>query len=396
MQVMQRVARKYGLVCLLHEKPFAGVNGSGKHNNWSMSTNTGHNLMDPGHTPADNINFLFFCAAVIKAVDKHQGLLRASVAGIGQDHRLGANEAPPAIVSIFLGAELETVFNGIVSGESDPQRPASVLGLGTPVLPPLPRHGGDRNRTSPFAFTGNKFEFRALGSSQSLAFPNTVLNTIVAEAIDELADQLESDLSDGRDLPEAVTAVVGDAYTDSKRVIFGGDNYSEEWHAEAEQRGLKSLRTTPDALPEVLADQTVQAFEKYEVLTHRELESRFEVWCEQYTIRANIEAETAASMARTTLLPAGLRHVALVEAAGLDGLATEARSLVSEFADAIAALEEANTYPDGVEGLDLAIYARDSQLTALDRVRELGDQLEKVVADDLGPLPKYSEILFIK
>jgi glutamine synthetase len=396
MQVMQRVARKYGLVCLLHEKPFAGVNGSGKHNNWSMSTNTGHNLMDPGHTPADNINFLFFCAAVIKAVDKHQGLLRASVAGIGQDHRLGANEAPPAIVSIFLGAELETVFNGIVSGESDPQRPASVLGLGTPVLPPLPRHGGDRNRTSPFAFTGNKFEFRALGSSQSLAFPNTVLNTIVAEAIDELADQLESDLSDGRDLPEAVTAVVGDAYTDSKRVIFGGDNYSEEWHAEAEQRGLKSLRTTPDALPEVLADETVQAFEKYEVLTHRELESRFEVWCEQYTIRANIEAETAASMARTTLLPAGLRHVALVEAAGLDGLATEARSLVSEFADAIAALEEANTYPDGVEGLDLAIYARDSQLTALDRVRELGDQLEKVVADDLWPLPKYSEILFIK
>ena len=294
MQVMQRVARKYGLVCLLHEKPFAGVNGSGKHNNWSMSTNTGHNLMDPGDTPADNINFLFFCAAVIKAVDKHQGLLRASVANIGQDHRLGANEAPPAIISIFLGAELETVFDGIVSGESDPQRPASVLGLGTPVLPPLPRHGGDRNRTSPFAFTGNKFEFRALGSSQSLAFPNTVLNTIVAEAIDELADQLESELSDGRDLPEAVTAVVGDAYTESKRVIFGGDNYAEEWHAEAERRGLKNLRTTPDALPEVLSDQTVQAFEKYEVLSHRELESRFEVWSEQYTIRANIEAETAA------------------------------------------------------------------------------------------------------
>ncbi len=396
MQVLQRVARKYGLVCLLHEKPFAGVNGSGKHNNWSMSTNTGHNLIDPGDTPADNINFLFFCAAVIKAVDKHQGLLRASVANLGQDHRLGANEAPPAIMSIFLGSELETVFNGIVSGESDPQRPASVLGLGTPVLPPLPRHGGDRNRTSPFAFTGNKFEFRALGASQSLAFPNTVLNTIVAEAIDELADQLESDLSDGRDLAEAVTAVVGDAYTESKRVIFGGDNYAEDWHAEAEQRGLKNLRTTPDALPEVLADQTVQAFEKYEVLSHRELESRFEVWSEQYTIGANIEAETAAAMARTMLLPAGLRHVALVEAAGLDTLAAEARSLVSEFADAITALEEANTYPDGVEGLDLAIYARDHQLTAQARVRELGDQLEKIVADDLWPLPKYSEILFIK
>jgi glutamine synthetase len=351
MQVLQRVARKYGLVCLLHEKPFAGVNGSGKHNNWSMSTNTGHNLMDPGDTPADNINFLFFCAAVIKAVDKHQGLLRASVANIGQDHRLGANEAPPAIISIFLGAELEKVFDAIASGEGDPHTPASVLGLGTPVLPPLPMHGGDRNRTSPFAFTGNKFEFRA---------------------------------------------VVKDAYTQSKRVIFGGDNYAEEWHEEAERRGLANLRTTPDALPEVLSDQAVQAFEKYDVLSHRELESRFEVWSEQYTMRANIEAETAAMMARTMLLPAGLRHVALVEAAGLGDLALEARSLVSEFAEAIGALEEANQYPDGVEGLDLAIYARDSQMAAMARVRELGDQLEKIVADDLWPLPKYSEILFIK
>jgi glutamine synthetase len=397
MQVLQRVARKYGLVCLLHEKPFAGVNGSGKHNNWSMSTNTGHNLIDPGETPADNINFLFFCAAVIKAVDKHQGLLRASVANIGQDHRLGANEAPPAIISIFLGAELEKVFGAIASGEGDPHTPASVLGLGTPVLPPLPMHGGDRNRTSPFAFTGNKFEFRALGSSMSLAFPNTVLNTIVAEAIDELADKLESQLgSGGADLAEAVNAVVKDAYNEAQRVIFGGDNYSDEWHAEAERRGLANLRTTPDALPEVLADQTVQAFEKYEVLSHRELESRFEVWSEQYTIRANIEAETAATMARTMLLPAGMRHVALIDAAGLDELAAEARSLVSDFAEAIAALEEANQYPDGVEGLDLAVYARDNQITAMDRVRELGDQLEKVVADDLWPLPKYSEILFVR
>jgi glutamine synthetase len=396
MQVLQRVARKYGLVCLLHEKPFAGVNGSGKHNNWSMSTNTGHNLMDPGETPADNINFLFFCAAVIKAVDKHQGLLRASVANIGQDHRLGANEAPPAIISIFLGAELEKVFDAIASGEGDPHTPAAVLGLGTPVLPPLPMHGGDRNRTSPFAFTGNKFEFRALGSSMSLAFPNTVLNTIVAEAIDELADQLESELGSGGDLAEAVNAVVKEAYAQSKRVIFGGDNYSDDWHAEAEQRGLKNLRTTPDALPEVLSDQTVHAFEKYEVLSHRELESRFEVWSEQYTTIANIEAETAAMIARTMLLPAGLRHVALVEAAGIDSLAAEARSLVTEFAEAITALEEANQYPDGVEGLDLAIYARDNQITAMANARELGDQLEKIVADDLWPLPKYSEILFIK
>ena len=255
MQLLQSVARKYGLVCLLHEKPFAGVNGSGKHNNWSMGTDTGHNLMEPGDTPADNINFLFFCAAVIKAVDKHQGLLRASVANIGQDHRLGANEAPPAIISIFLGAELEKVFEALASGEGDPHTPASVLGLGTPVLPPLPMHGGDRNRTSPFAFTGNKFEFRALGSSMSLAFPNTVLNTIVAEAIDELSDQLESKLSDGGDLAEAVTEVVSGAYKDSKRIIFGGDNYAEEWHEEAERRGLKNLRTTPEALPEILSDE---------------------------------------------------------------------------------------------------------------------------------------------
>jgi glutamine synthetase len=397
MQVMQRVARKYGLVCLLHEKPFAGVNGSGKHNNWSMGTNTGHNLMDPGDTPADNISFLFFCTAVIKAVDKHQGLLRASVANLGQDHRLGANEAPPAIISIFLGAELERVFEAIASGEGDPHTPASVLGLGTPVLPPLPMHGGDRNRTSPFAFTGNKFEFRALGSSMSLAFPNTVLNTIVAEAIDELADQVEGELGKGgADLAEAVNAVVKDAYTQSKRVIFGGDNYADEWHEEAERRGLKNLRTTPDALPEVLSDKTVQAFEKYDVLSHRELESRFEVWSEQYTIGANIEAETAATMARTMLLPAALRHIALVEAAGMDALAAEARTLTGEFAEAISALEEANQYPDGVEGLELAVYARDNQLTALARVRELGDQLEKVVADDLWPLPKYSEVLFIK
>src|SRR3712207_1980859 len=301
-----------------------------------MGTDKGHNLLEPGDTPHENLQFLFFCTAVISAVDKHQQLLRASVANVGQDHRLGANEAPPAIISIFLGAELEKVFAAIESGEGDPHTPASVLGLGTPVLPPLPMHGGDRNRTSPFAFTGNKFEFRALGSSMSLAFPNTVLNTIVAEAIDELADQLESERGGGADLAEAVNAVVKDAYTGSKRVIFGGDNYSEDWHAEAERGGLKNLRTTPDALPEVLADETVAAFEKYEVLSHRELESRCEVWAEQYTIRANIEAETAAMIARTMLLPAALRHVAMVEAAGLDGLATEARSLVSEFADAIA------------------------------------------------------------
>ncbi|HEX6116052.1 MAG TPA: glutamine synthetase III, partial [Solirubrobacterales bacterium] len=262
MQVMQNVARRYGLVCLLHEKPFAGVNGSGKHNNWSMGTDTGSNLMDPGDTPADNVSFLFFCTAVIQAVNKHQGLLRASVANIGQDHRLGANEAPPAIISIFLGAELEKVFDAIESGEGDPHTPASYLGLGTSVLPALPMHGGDRNRTSPFAFTGNKFEFRAVGSSESLAFPNTVLNTIVAEAIDELADKVEAK---GGDVAEAISEVVRESHSANKQILFAGDNYDEEWHAEAERRGLKDLKTTPDALPEILAEPTVSAFEHYGV-----------------------------------------------------------------------------------------------------------------------------------
>ena len=256
MQTLESVARRYGLVCLLHEKPYAGVNGSGKHNNWSMGTDAGANLLDPGDTPAENIHFLFFCAAVIQAVNKHQGLLRASVANIGQDHRLGANEAPPAIISIFLGAELEKVFEAIATGEGDPNTPASFLELGAEVLPALPMHGGDRNRTSPFAFTGNKFEFRALGSSMSLAFPNTVLNTIAAEAIDELAGKLEEKLNGGTEIPEAVIEVVKDAYQANKQVCFSGDNYAEEWHAEAEQRGLKNLKTTPEALPEVLSDQT--------------------------------------------------------------------------------------------------------------------------------------------
>ena len=395
MQTLGNVARRYGLVCLLHEKPFAGVNGSGKHNNWSMGTDSGSNLLNPGETPADNIHFLFFCAAVIQAVNVHQGLLRASVANIGQDHRLGANEAPPAIISVFLGAELEKVFEAIASGQGDPNTPASFLDLGTTVLPPLPMDGGDRNRTSPFAFTGNKFEFRALGSSMSLAFPNTVLNTIAAEAIDDLADKLEAKLSGGAGMPEAVMEIVKDSYLANKAVCFSGDNYSEEWHAEAEQRGLKNLKTTPDALPEVLSDSTVAAFEKYSVLSKRELESRYEVWAEQYAIRANIEAEESYAIAQTMILPAGLRQLALIDAAGVSALEGEARELVDELVGALAALKEANDYPD-MEGMDWAVYARDKQLAAMADVREAADKLEKVVADDLWPLPKYEEMLFIK
>jgi len=396
MQVMKSVARRYGLVCLLHEKPFAGVNGSGKHNNWSMGTDTGTNLLDPGDTPADNLHFLFFCAAVIQAVNKHQGLLRASVANIGQDHRLGANEAPPAIISIFLGAELEKVFEAISSGSGDPHTPASFLELGATVLPTLPMHGGDRNRTSPFAFTGNKFEFRALGASESLAFPNTVLNTIVAEAIDELADQLAAKKDGGMDTAEAVIGVVKESYAANRQICFDGDNYAEEWHAEAEQRGLKNLRTSPDALPEVLSEQTVKAFGDYDVLSERELESRYEVWLEQYAIRANIEAETTFSIAKTMILPAALRQLALIGESGVSAIEGEVRGLVDELVAALGELEAANAYPEDLEGMDLAIHARDKQLAAMAQVREAADKLERVVSDDLWPLPKYEEMLFIK
>jgi glutamine synthetase len=396
MQIMQNVARRYGLVCLLHEKPYAGVNGSGKHNNWSMGTDTGLNLLEPGDTPHENISFLFFCAAVIAAVNRHQALLRASVAGIGQDHRLGANEAPPAIISIFLGAELRKVFDTIERREGDPATPGSFLGLGTPVLPPLPMHGGDRNRTSPFAFTGNKFEFRALGSSQSLALPNTVLNTIVAEAIEELSAKLEATLKQDTDLNTAVVDIVRETYSANKQVCFDGDNYDEAWHTEAEKRGLANLRTTPDALPWLVEKQTVATFERYKVLSERELESRFEVMVEQYTTRLNIEAETAASIARTMLLPAAVRHLGDLKAGGHDALVAETQELVGEFYDAILALERANEDHPADEGLELARWMRDNVVPAMDATRSVADRLERIVADDLWPLPKYSEMLFIK
>jgi glutamine synthetase len=395
MQLLQNIARRYGLVCLLHEKPFDGVNGSGKHNNWSMGTDTGVNLLEPGETPHDNIQFLFFCAAVVQAVNKHQALLRASIANVGQDHRLGANEAPPAIVSIFLGGELDKVFNAVASGDAAASSDNGFLGLGTPVLPPLPMHGGDRNRTSPFAFTGNKFEFRMLGSSSSLGLPNTVLNTIAADAIDDLADALESRLSDGASLDEAVVAVVKDSYSKNRQIVFGGDNYADEWHDEAQERGLYNLRSTPDALPWFIEEQTVEVMSRYGVLSERELEARYEVAVENYSTKLNIEAETAASIARTMLLPAAVRHLNELIASGREGLIDEFAPIVASFHKAIVALEGANEDP-GLEGMDLALYFRDTVIPAMVAVRECADKLERLVADDLWPLPKYMEVLFIK
>ncbi|MGH2833811.1 MAG: glutamine synthetase type III, partial [Solirubrobacteraceae bacterium] len=346
-----------------------------------------------------NLQFLFFCAAVIQAVNKYQALLRASIASPGQDHRLGANEAPPAIISIFLGSELEKVFAAIESGKAQTSKPGSFLGLGTPVLPPLPLHGGDRNRTSPFAFTGNKFEFRALGSSMSLALPNTVLNTIVAEAIDDLAGKLRTSLKGARtNLEKAVLKVVKDSYAANKRVVFGGDNYSEAWHSEAEKRGLANLRSTPDALPWLIEKGTVALFKKYKVLSKRELESRCEVFTEQYATKLNIESETAATLARTQILPAAVRHLNELRASGLAELVEEVEPLVKELHFALIKLEDANLKENQSDATPQkwALYMRDKVLPAMEDVRDVADRLEKLVADDLWPLPKYSEILFIK
>ena len=397
MQVLQNVARRYGLVCLIHEKPFAGVNGSGKHNNWSMGTDGGENLLNPGDTPHSNLVFLFFCSAVIQAVNKHQGLLRATVASAGQDHRLGANEAPPAIISIFLGGELERVFDAIEKGKTSRSKPGSFLGLGTDVLPPLALDGGDRNRTSPFAFTGNKFEFRALGSNQSISFANTVLNTVVAEAIDDLSAKLAKSLKGRKSIEAALMPILKATVKANKEVLFGGDGYSEAWHKEAAKRGLKNLRTTPDALPQIIAPSTVKAFSKYKVLNKRELESRYEVATEQYVTCLNIEGETAAGIARTLILPAATRHLAELRAAEVPALIDETAGLVDELVKAVAKLDKANAeHPENGTVIAHAKYMRDKVIPAMNETREVADKLEGIVADDLWPLPKYQEMLFIK
>jgi glutamine synthetase len=400
MSVLQKTARRYGLVCLLHEKPFQGVNGSGKHNNWSMATDDGENLMNPGDTPGENWQFLFFCTAVIEAVNKHAGLLRATVASAAQDHRLGANEAPPAIISIFLGAELQKAFDALEKGKAAKSIPQSFLGLGTPVLPTLPLDGGDRNRTSPFAFTGNKFEFRAPGSGQSLGLVNTVLNTIVAESVDELSDELEAALSKrGAKIEVVLPPILQKHYVDHKIVIFNGDGYSDKWPKEAAKRGLKNLRTTPEALPELVTPEAIALLSKYGVLSEREIEARYEVFLEQYVTKLNIEAESTSSIARTMLLPASIRYLSELTGAEMGEMTSELRSKVDEFYYAITKLEEANleeNHPTSEDLLDHAKYFHDTVVTAMGDVRVIADELEKLTADDLWPLPKYEEILFIK
>ncbi len=396
MQTIQNTARNYGLVALLHEKPFAGINGSGKHNNWSMGTDTGTNLLNPGDTPHDNLQFLFFCTAILAAVKKHQGLLRATVASAGNDHRLGANEAPPAIISVYLSDQLQDVYDQIENGTATTSKEGSILDLGSPVLPDLPADAGDRNRTSPFAFTGNRFEFRALGSNQSISDPNTVLNTITAEALNELCEKLEAGVAEGKSLEDALAPILTETYKANKDIIFNGDGYSEEWHAEAASRGLLDLKTTPVALKQWLDEQTVATFEKYGVLSEGELESRYEVYIEQYVIKTNIEAETTYDLAKTSLLPAAVRYINELKT-GAPSLAGDVEELVEKFSAAIKELAIANldeNHPTEIAAE--ADYMCDVVLGKMLAVREIGDELERVVPDYLWPLPKYREILFVK
>ncbi|MXV18059.1 glutamine synthetase III [Deinococcus xianganensis] len=401
MQVLRNTARKYGLVALLHEKPFAGVNGSGKHCNWSMSTNAGENLLEPGDTPHENLQFLFFTSAVIKAVDEHQDLLRISVASASNDHRLGANEAPPAIISIFLGSELSDIFDRLESGQGGRGAEAGLLGLGTSVLPPLPRHAGDRNRTSPFAFTGNKFEFRAAGSSQSISFPITVLNTIVADAVSALAAELKAKLDAGTELDTAVAEIVKATYSAHKRIVFNGDGYSDEWHQEAEHgRKLLNLRTTLDAVHHLTDAKNGALFEKFKVLSDRELAARQEIMYDIYFKTVNIEGETTEYMARTMILPAAVKYLSELHAAGgsraVKGVAAEVEAAADELFDAVQALSAQNAATGGDEVHEKAHHMRDQVLPAMSAVRKAADKLEKVVAEQHWPLPTYRQMLFVK
>jgi len=409
MEILRRTAPKFGLACLLHEKPFAGVNGSGKHLNWSMSDELGNNLLNPGETPHDNIQFLVFCAAVLRAVNKFQGLLRFSIASAGNDHRLGANEAPPAIISIFLGDMLTDIFQQIEkAGSAKTTKSGGIMDIGVNVLPKLPRDAGDRNRTSPFAFTGNKFEFRAVSSNQSIALPNVCLNVAVTESLDYIATELEKGLKEGKKLPAAVKALLTKLIKDNKRIIFNGNGYSDEWQKEAGKRGLLNHRTSVDAYSEALKPDVVKAFEKYGVLNERELHARYDVAVEQYNKTVNIEAQLMVLMTNRYILPAAYRYqaqlgeaVAAVKAAG--ATAKETRRSLDEI---IRLTDDAKGRVDALQTLleheadgsaeKHAKYFRDKVIPAMNGLREVGDQLEGIVPHDLWPLPTYREMLFVK
>ncbi|NLE85422.1 MAG: glutamine synthetase type III [Myxococcales bacterium] len=405
MATLKRVATKYGLACSTHEKPFKGLNGSGKHVNYSFGNSTQGNLLDPGDTPHENMQFLVFCAAVIRGVDKYAPVLRATIASAGNDHRLGANEAPPAIISIFLGDQLTDVFEQIKAGGAKSSKAKGTLEIGVDTLPKLPKDAGDRNRTSPFAFTGNRFEFRAVGGNQSISGPLVALNTIFAESLDFCATELEKSLASGMELKDAVQVLLKGILDKHDRVIFNGNGYSAEWHAEAEKRGLPNLRTTPDALTALDSEETRALFDKHKVLSPRELASRYETYVEQYIKSILLEARIALRMAKTTILPAALRYQSELGAAAVNvkgaGLSpdltvlTETTELVGALQAGIAKLAAA-IESEHEEGMAGALYCRDTVIPAMNAVRDAADKLETVIADDLWPLPTYQEMLFIK
>jgi len=407
MEMLRKIAPKYGLAALLHEKPFAGVNGSGKHNNWSLSDEFGNNLLGPGDTPHDNMQFLVFCAAVIRAVDKWQGLLRASIASAGNDHRLGANEAPPAILSIFLGEQLTDIFEQIEKGPAKSTKQGGTLDIGVSVLPKLPRDAGDRNRTSPFAFTGNKFEFRAVSSGQSIAVPNMVLNAAMADSLDYVATDLENATAKGEDLNKAVAKLLTKLIKEHKRIIFNGNNYAPEWEKEAAKRKLLNLKNTVDALPQLVTSEAIKLLERYKILNAREMHARYEVFLEAYNKTINVEGQLMVLMSNRYILPAALEYqkqiaqsVIASKAAGATSL--QAKKLLGTYTKLI---DQFKAQADGLNALlehssgspeKHAKYIRDKVVPAMAKLRTVGDKIEVLTPHSIWPLPTYREMLFVK
>ena len=407
MEKLKAIAPKYGLECLLHEKPFAGVNGSGKHNNWSLSDEFGNNLLGPGDTPHENMQFLVFCAAVIRAVDKWQGILRASIASAGNDHRLGANEAPPAILSIFLGDQLTDIFEQLEKGTAKSTKQGGTLDPGVSVLPKLPRDAGDRNRTSPFAFTGNKFEFRAVSSGQNISFPNTALNAAMADSLDYVANELESATAKGEELNKAVGKLLTKLIKEHKRIIFNGNGYSAEWEKEARKRKLLNLKNTVDALPELVTKESLKLFDKYKILNERELHARYEIFLENYNKTVNVEGNLMVLMANRYILPSALEYqkqvgqsVAAVRAGGASSV--QGKKLLSTYTKLVDKFKAQTDVLAGIlahaggSSEKHAKYMRDKVVPAMAKLRELGDQIEELTPHEIWPLPTYREMLFVK
>ncbi len=405
MEVMKKTAEKHGLVCLLHEKPFAGVNGSGKHNNWSISTNTGENLLNPGKKPEDNLQFQLFLAAVVKAVDEYQDLLRITVASSGNDHRLGANEAPPAIISMYLGDDLGALVESIIEGKDYKSHKAARMGTGVDALPDFKKDNSDRNRTSPFAFTGNKFEFRALGSSLNIACPNYMLNTMVAQELSGFYDELK----DSDDLESGLKALIKRVFTEHKRIIFNGDNYSDEWVEEAEKRGLCNYKSLPEAMEHYIDKKNIELFAENGIVTESEMRARYEIELEQYSKLLNIEALTMLDMAKKDIAPAVMAFIKelaegvavkqsisktlsnYAEVRLLESLSAKLESFVKATGELELAVKNASDYTDN---LSLAKYYRETVFELMNELRNIGDSMEKETSAEYWPYPSYGEILF--